>query len=185
MESQGLGSDPPGTQRVFYALWPDDNVRAGLALAARQMHRRLHGRRTRDENLHLTLAFVGNVDGDDFERLRAVPASIATGSFDLVLDTWNCWPRQRIGWAGPASTPPQLEILANNLAQWLGGLGFQLDKRKFAPHVTLLRDAQYAAMPEALQPIHWPVREFVLVRSQRLPRGSQYEVVARWPLRQS
>lgn len=177
-----MESESPGTQRVFFALWPDDATRAALALAARQMHRKLHGRRTRDENLHLTLAFLGNVEAGDLERLRAVPASIAAGTFDLVLDTWDCWPHNRVGWAGPSSMPPQLERLASNLSHWLRGMGFGLEARRFAPHVTLVRDAQYAAMPKAMAPVNWSVKEFVLVRSQRLPRGSQYEVVERWPL---
>jgi 2'-5' RNA ligase len=177
MEPESLG-----TQRVFFALWPDDKVRAGLAAAARRMHRGLHGRRTRDESLHLTLAFIGEVDIEDLDRLRAVPAAVAAGAFTLTLDRWDCWPRNRIGWAGPSSMPLQLERLAANLEGWLRGIGFELEKRKFTPHVTLVRDAQHASMPGTLQPVHWRVEEFVLVRSQRLPRGSQYEVVARWPL---
>lgn len=176
------GEVTSGTQRVFFALWPDDDVRGALAAAARRMHRVLHGRRTRDESIHLTLAFLGEVDVEDFERLRSAPASLGAGAFDLILDTWDCWPRNRIGWAGPSSIPAQLGGLAANLAQWLGSVGFELEKRKFTPHVTLVRDARYAAMPAPLQPVRWEVKEFVLVRSLRLPRGSQYEVVSRWPL---
>lgn len=177
METQSLGA-----QRVFFALWPDDKVRASLGAAARRMHRGLHGRRTRDESLHLTLAFIGEVDIEDFDRLRGVPPTVAAGAFTLTLDHWDCWPRKRIGWAGPVSMPLQLERLAANLESWLRGLGFELEKRKFTPHVTLVRDAQFAAMPGAMPPVHWRVEEFVLARSQRLPRGSQYEIVARWPL---
>lgn len=177
METQSLG-----TQRVFFALWPDDAVRTGLGLAARRMHRILHGRRTRDASLHLTLAFVGEVDIGDLARLRVVPPSIAAGAFTLTLDHWDCWPRKRIGWAGPSDVPLQLRRLAENLSEWLGSIGFDLEKRSIVPHVTLVRDAQFAAMPRALQPVHWRVEEFVLVRSVLLPRGPQYELVGRWPL---
>lgn len=177
METQSLG-----TQRVFFALWPDDATRAGLGLAARRMHRVLHGRRTRDASLHLTLAFVGEADIEDLARLRAVPQSIAAGAFTLMLDQWDCWPRNRIGWAGPSDTPLQLRRLVANLSEWLRDIGFDLDKKRFVPHVTLVRDAQFAAMPRALQPVHWRVDEFVLARSVLLPRGSQYELVGRWPL---
>lgn len=172
----------PGTQRLFFALWPDEKVRAGLGAAARRMHRALHGRRTRDESLHLTLAFLGEIDIEALAQLRSAPASIASGAFTLVIDTWDCWPRNRVGWAGPSAIPLQLERVVANLTAWLGAIGFELEKRKFTPHVTLVRDAQYAAMPGVLAPLPWRVEEFVLVRSQRLPRGSQYEIVARWPL---
>lgn len=41
------------------------------------------------------------------------------------------------------------------------------------------RAKTYVAMPEPLAPIEWAVDEFVLVRSQLLPRGTQHEIVAR------
>jgi 2'-5' RNA ligase len=172
----------PGTQRVFFALWPDDEVRAALALAARRMHRVLHGRRTRDESIHLTLAFVGEVDIESFGRLMALPADVLTPRFRLTLDRWDCWPRNRIGWAAPSHIPVPLRQLAENLAAWLRDGGFDAERIEFTPHVTLLRDAQYAAMPEPLAPIEWQVEDFVLVRSELLPKGAHYEIVARWRL---
>lgn len=171
-----------GTQRVFFALWPDENVRASLALAARRMHRVLHGRRTRDASIHLTLVFVGDVDIESFDRLRALPAEVLTTGFRLTLDRWDCWPRGGIGWAGPSRIPVPLRQLAENLEAWLRGSGFEAGRSKFTPHVTLLRDAQYAAMPEPLTPIEWQVEEFVLVRSELLPKGAHHDIVARWRL---
>lgn len=169
-------------QRVFFALWPQDDVRAALGAAARRMHRVLHGRRMRDENLHLTLAFLGDVDFEDYARLQLLPSSLLVAQFGLVLDRWDCWPRNGIGWAGPSQVPAPLRDLARNLDAWLRDQGFSLDTRPFTPHVTLVRDAQYAAMPEPLPPIDWPVKDLALVRSLRLPRGVQYEVVRRWEL---
>lgn len=174
-----------GTQRVFFALWPGEGVRASLALAARRMHRVLHGRRTRDESLHLTLAFVGEIDIENFERLVALPADVLTARFRLVLDRWDCWPRNGIGWAGPSVIPVQLRDLSENLDAWLSIGGFQAGRSKFTPHVTLLRDAQYAALPGPLAPIEWQVEDLVLVRSELLPKGARHKVVASWPLRSS
>jgi 2'-5' RNA ligase len=171
-----------GTQRVFFALWPDDSTRSSLALAARRMHRILHGRRTRDACLHLTLAFIGDVDIESFRRLRALPVEILTPGFRLVLDRWDCWPRNGIAWAAPSQLPETLQRLAENLDAWLRNGGFQVEQRKFTPHVTLLRDAQYAAMPEPMVPVEWRVEELVLVRSDLLPKGAHYEIEARWPL---
>lgn len=171
-----------GTQRVFFALWPDEEVRASLALAARRMHRVLHGRRTRDESLHLTLAFIGEIDIESCERLRALPAEVLTSRFRLTLDRWDCWPRNGIGWAGPTVIPVQLRDLSKNLEAWLRVSGFEAGRSKFTPHVTLLRDAQFAAMPGPLTPIEWRVEDLVLVRSELLPQGAHYKVVASWPL---
>lgn len=171
-----------GAQRVFFALWPDDGVRSSLARAARRMHRVMHGRRTRDESIHLTLAFVGEVDIENFHRLLALPAGVLTTGFRLILDRWDCWPRNGIAWAGTSHVPAALTQLAENLEDWLRAGGFDAKRGKFTPHVTLLRDAQYAAMPEPPAPIEWQVEDLVLVRSELLPKGSRYGIVARWPL---
>jgi 2'-5' RNA ligase len=171
-----------GSQRVFFALWPDDRVRSSLALAARRMHRLMHGRRTRDESIHLTLVFIGEVDIESFDRLLALPAGVLTAGFRLVLDRWDCWPRNGIAWAGPSRSPAALMQLAQNLEAWLRAGGFDVRREKFTPHVTLLRDAQYAAMPEPPAPIEWEVKDLVLVRSELLPKGTHYGIVARWPL---
>ncbi len=56
--------------RLFYALWPDDAARAQLAQAAAALN--VHdGQRVRDENLHLTLVFLGAVDAE----CQAAPAA--------------------------------------------------------------------------------------------------------------
>lgn len=170
------------THRVFFALWPDDAVRAAMAMAARAMHRVMHGRRTRDATLHLTLVFLGIVDGRQFARLQALPGSLLTGKFPLVFDTWACWPHNRIGWAGPSQVPEAMRALVGNLETWLRAAGFTLEQRPFTPHVTLIRGARCAAMPAPLAPIEWQVEELVLVRSQLLPQGAQYQHAARWPL---
>jgi 2'-5' RNA ligase len=78
--------------------------------------------------------------------------------------------------------PEAMRTLVGNLQEWLGGAGFTLERRPFTPHVTLVRGAQCAAMPTPLAPIEWQVEQVVLVRSQLLPKGAQYQHLARWPL---
>jgi RNA 2',3'-cyclic 3'-phosphodiesterase len=170
------------TRRVFFALWPDAGLRASLAQAARRMHHVLHGRRIRDENLHLTLAFIGAVDAKNLPRLLAPPAGVFTPAFPFTLDDWGCWARNGIGWAAPSHIPAVLLDLAGNLEGWLRDGGFELERRPFMPHVTLVRDAQCMPLPESLTPIEWRVREFVLMQSQLLPGGARYEILHAWPL---
>jgi 2'-5' RNA ligase len=171
------------TRRVFFALWPDAEVRAALARAVECMHGELHGRPTRSESIHLTLAFLGDVDIANLPRLLHPPHDIAPASFPLILDDWGCWARNGIGWCAPSRVPESLGALAANLENWLRGMGFALERRAFKPHVTLLRKTDCAPMEQAMMPIAWQVNEFVLVRSRVLPRESQYEVIGRWPLK--
>lgn len=170
------------TQRVFFALWPDARVRADLAQAARRMHRVSHGRRTRDDSIHLTLVFVGAVDAENLPRLLEPPADVFISAFLLTLDHWGCWAHNGVGWAAPLHIPAPLRDLAANLEGWLRGAGFELEHRAFTPHVTLVRKAQCAPLPDSMAPIEWQVEDFVLVRSIVSPDGSRYQSIGRWPL---
>ena len=170
------------TQRVFFALWPDARVRADLAQDAQRMHRVTQGQRTRDDSIHLTLAFLGAVDVENLPRLLAPPAGVFTSAFLLTLDDWGCWARNGVGWAAPSHIPALLRDLAANLENWLRGAGFKLEDRAFTPHVTLLRKARCTPLPDAMAPIQWQVEDFVLVQSTVLPGGARYQCVGRWPL---
>jgi len=73
----------------------------------------------------------------------------------------------------------------------LKALGIDFDKRPYKPHITLLRkaDCRKATDSEsgnkknpALEPIRWPARDFVLVKSSLRPDGARYEELGRWPL---
>ena len=173
-----------GTQRLFFALWPDARMRTELAQAAQRMHRAVAGRCARDDSLHLTLAFLGDVDLEYLPRLLAPPAVVLTPAFLLTLDQWGCWSRNGIGWSAPSRPHDSLRELAENLEAWLRSAGFDLERRTFMPHVTLVRKAQCAPLPDAMAPIAWRVSEFVLIHSQLQPGGSRYRTLATWPLRQ-
>jgi 2'-5' RNA ligase len=158
------------THRVFFALWPGAGVRAGLARAAREMHRTLGGRCTRADSIHLP-------------RLLAPPAGVFTSAFRVTLDQWGCWARNGIGWTAPSQVPVSLRDLAENLEGWLRGAGFGLEQRAFAPHVTLVRKAQCAPMPDVMAPIAWQVDELALIHSHLMPGGSRYRKLGVWPLK--
>ena len=172
----------PGTQRVFFALRPDEHVRAGIARTAQSMHRVMHGRQARSESLHLTLAFIGDTDVENLQRLLSPPANVFGPAFLLTLDDWGCWPRNCIGWTAPTRIPGPLRDLVANLERWLRSAGFNMEHRTFAPHVTLIRNAQCAQMPDAMSPIEWQVNEFSLIRSQPAQGGHNYHVLRTWPL---
>jgi len=172
------------TGNVFFALRPDAQVRAGLAQAARRMQRVLRGRRTSDDSLHLTLVFLGGVGREDLARLMAPPRNVITPAFLLTLDDWGCWARNRIGWTAPTLIPEALNDLAANLQCWLRGAGFELENRPFAPHVTLVRQAQCRGLADFMGPVQWRVVEFELMHSHTTPGGAHYETLCTWRLEQ-
>lgn len=140
----------------------------------------------RSETLHLTLAFLGEVDAVRLAAAQAVADGIVAEPFDFAIDRLGCWRHNHIVWAGCGAPLPALGALAECLTARLRAEGFRLDDRPFAPHVTLLRDASCPeALPVLENSVAWRVGEFVLVESRTSPQGADYAVLARYPLASS
>jgi 2'-5' RNA ligase len=169
--------------RVFFALWPAPDLQGSLARWGRAMQRELGGRLTRTETIHLTLAFVGEVDSDRLDKLRGIGESVKGVAFDISIDRCGCWQHNGVAWAGSETTPPSLSALVRDLREKLRDEGFPVEERGFATHITLLRKAARGPLkwqpPEALV---WVVESFALVRSVLSAEGSTYSELARWPL---
>jgi 2'-5' RNA ligase len=163
-------------------LCPDATARAGIAQAACRMHRLTQGRRIPEQQLHLTLAFIGEVSEADLKQLLSPPKDIFTAPFLVTLDEWGWWARNAVGWAGPSVVPAALRQLADNLDSWLRASGFDLEPRPFAAHVTLVRHGESVVLPKFSEVIQWHVREFSLVKSLLTPEGARYNVLGNWSL---
>ena len=168
------------TARVFFALWPDAQVRAGLMRQGLQMHSTLGGKLTHADSVHLTLVFLGEVGPEQLPRLQTRASSVRFAPFVLCIDRAGCWRHNSIGWVAPQQTPAQLQHLVDALESALGEEGFEFDHRAYAAHITLLRKARCAPMEAKVPAIEWPVREFVLMRSELHSQGSRYSTIGRW-----
>jgi len=176
----------PETARLFFALWPQPELRNSLHRAAADAARCFGGRATRADSLHLTLAFLGDVPVADLPRLQDAASRVTCDAFRLPVDQLGFWGHNRILWAGSKAPVPGLSRLADCLAGELhtAGCGARPEAgRPFAAHVTLVRKVEErpTQMP-AFPSLAWDCRDFVLVRSCLSPRGSSYEVVGRWGL---
>ncbi|MCZ7564554.1 MAG: RNA 2',3'-cyclic phosphodiesterase [Burkholderiales bacterium] len=166
--------------RLFFALWPDDAVRDALAAWARALHKACGGRTTRPQNLHVTLAFLGDTDGGRLPGLKAAAGSVTPRAFELVLDQQGYWTHNRIAWAGASETPEALRAMVVDLRAALGAAGFRFDEKPFVSHVTLLRKGSPPRALPRLDPVAWRGCGFALVRSHTGPAGSDYAVEAEW-----
>ena len=172
---------PAERLRVFYALWPDAATASQLQAWAR-IGAPASARLMRRDTLHLTLAFVGDVDAARVPELVHIGAQAHWPSFTLNLDRLGHWTHNGIIWAGCSRPPAPLETAADALAARLRAAGFDMPLRRFAPHVTLARKAEAlisgAPMPAV---IDWPVTGGVLVASDRDAGGAHYRTLAAWP----
>jgi 2'-5' RNA ligase len=165
---------------LFFALWPDEEVRARLVQWSRALRAPCGGRPTRPENLHVTLAFLGSVEDARVAEVERAAGEVAARASTLVLDRPGYWKHNRIAWAGTSAVPAALDALARELREALNHSHIGFDAKEFAVHITLLRNARAPrAMPDP-EPIRWDVDGFVLVRSQTQAGGSRYEVLKSW-----
>lgn len=170
------------SRRLFLALWPDEAVAAALDSAGLDAHRLCGGRRMRRDTLHITLAFLGEVEASRLPGLVEALGAVQGDAFQLTLDTFGYWRHNHIVWAGCAAWPAALDDLVCALRQRLAALDIAVEDTAFVPHTTLLRKARPTAALPALGPIAWPVSEWVLVESRLSESGASYHRLAGWPL---
>ena len=170
------------TQRLFFALWPDDAVRAALAALVARLADECGGRAMAAANLHVTLAFLGNVPEARVPEFESLADALSGEAFELTLDTLGYWRHNRIVWAGARAAPAVLQTLAGDMKRRLQTAGWPVDERPYAAHVTLLRKARRGPATHAAGMPPWQVGDFVLVRSEQGESGVRYTPVRRWPL---
>jgi len=155
--------------RLFFASWPPPAVSHALAQWTSAAQRACGGRATGEQKIHLTLAFLGDAEP---EAALAAARAVRGEASSFVLTEARYWAHNRIVWVGPQECPHALAALARDLGE----------EREFAAHVTLIRKARAPQRLPALPALEWPVKEFLLVRSDLAPGGSRYTVLERFPL---
>ncbi|MDH3394432.1 MAG: RNA 2',3'-cyclic phosphodiesterase [Desulfobulbaceae bacterium] len=145
------------------------------------------------EQLHLTLRFIGEVDGATFMDIRAALATIALPPFSLGLKGLGCFPPRktpRVLWVGLEPPLEQLVQLRNRVEATLVRLGVEPEHRKFAPHITLARLketpknrlANFLAGNSLFSTESFPVENFHLYSSSIGSKGAIHTLEASYPL---
>lgn len=166
--------------RLFLALVPPPALRERLGELADIAHARCGGRRVPDESLHLTLAFLGEVEATPAAALAdwLRDQTIAPGAWHL--DAWGRFPRPGIVWVGGRHPDPALQALQRWLWDDLERLGHPGRPSRFVPHVTLLRRARRLDcrdLPDIC--LEWSYHHIELIHSIVDDRGARYVPLAR------
>ena len=166
--------------RLFFACWPPVETAQALGRWAAEVRNESGGKVTAVENIHLTLAFLGNAEPD-----KAIAAARPANGrrHELPIDAARYVKRNEMVWVGSTVVPQPLLALASALQTSLRSAGFALEDRPFAAHVTLIRKARRPAAIPPLPSVAWPVDEFLLISSRTSAEGSTYQPVERFPLR--
>lgn len=139
--------------RLFIAVnLPAEERRAAFEAAAPLRAARLPVRWVREDAIHVTLRFLGEVGEERVAPLEDALAGAVREArpFGLAIGGVGAFPglaRPRVLWMG-VERHPALELLANDVERALMSLGFEPELRPFHPHLTLgrvERDAKAAA----------------------------------------
>jgi 2'-5' RNA ligase len=169
------------TQRLFFALWPDQVVREAL----RQQYDEVDdiaglGRRVAQSNLHITLHYLGNTTVAQKTCFIRQARRVVMQPFVLQLNRLGFFPRASVSWIAPREVPVALKNLHHNLAAEITQCRFNIEKCVYHPHVTMARKLRLSRAPIALRKVLWRVDDFVLAQSVSTPGGVEYRVVERF-----
>ena len=175
--------------RLFVALELPWDVRDRLAL----MSGGIPGARWLDaEQMHVTLRFIGEVDGHTQSDIESALSAVHVAPFSLRVDGVGCFGtgrKARTLWAGLAANDT-LTRLQSKVETAIAKVGLAPERRKFHPHVTLARLknpgiqrlGDYLARHGDLISEDLPMDHFTLFSSHLGNAGAVYRTEATFPL---
>ncbi|NJD30426.1 MAG: RNA 2',3'-cyclic phosphodiesterase [Gammaproteobacteria bacterium] len=173
---------PERQHRLFFALWPADDLRLALAPRIRALLPAGGGRPQRPDQWHVTLEFLGSVPASRVAAVREAAAQVRGGPCEIVFDAVEFWRRPEVLTLVARVLPSPLDSLVTQLRAALAARGFETESRPFRAHLTLARKVTHPVSPVAFEPLHWPAADFALVESITDRSGSVYTPLASWNL---
>lgn len=145
-----------------------------------------------DEQLHLTLRYIGEVGPHTAEDIATVLGSVRHGRVELRLDGCGVFDDSRgrptAVWAGVSPRDP-LAALHRKVDQAIVRAGLEPERRAYLPHITLARMSgsagpvdRWLAEHAALTSAPFAIDTMSLYESRLGHGGASYEPVARYPL---
>lgn len=181
-----------GLMRAFVAIDLPEGVRDHIAALQAALP---VGQPVKAENLHLTLAFLGEQQETLIEEAHHSLQRITAPEFDLKLSGLDTFGGEdpKILFVGSEKNEP-LGHLRKLVRSAMHGVGIQLKRERFRPHVTLARFRRGMSLYDVerlrrflshygdfdLEP--FGVTSFTLYRSKLRPEGAMHEELARYDL---
>jgi len=177
--------------RLFVAIRPPGEIR-DLLIDAMDDSPEL--RWVGDEQLHLTLRFIGEVEGPLADDIALALGRIRFDRFDLAVAGAGIFEKRNGGalWAAVQPKAP-VAALAAKIERACAAAGLEPERRVFHPHITLARWNRRSAAAaraflernRALATPSFAVDRFILYESRLSRHGAHYEAVAEYALNPS
>ena len=164
--------------RLFAAVSFGTEFRDALLAHQEELKRIARANWSRPENLHLTLAFLG-----ELPSAHPVIKALAAVEFPAYPVTLGAPGRfGAVRWVG-IEDGGQTVLLAREVRAALDGAGIPYDPKPLKPHITVAREFRASAPGLTLPPLRDTVRSFALYRSDRTDGRLVYTKLWEKPLR--
>ncbi len=163
--------------RLFIGLGLSQPAREALWNAAAELN--VQGVSVRRENIHITLAFLGERDERQAAAVQRIAAAAAVGSAPLALCAreFGFFGRRENALLYAALAPcPPLHTLAGRLRQMLSEAGEAFDEKPFAAHITLSRkaDLRGVSLTNPFAPVFFTADALTVYHSVRVREELRY-----------
>lgn len=174
--------------RAFIALSISETLERQLSLHAQSLAQQLNREALRwvpAENYHITLAFLGDIHSQQLPKLESIMASVASQyqPESLSIEDVQWFPslhKPRLLVATVAANS-QLQKLQQALVNQLRQHGFNVDSRRFRPHISLARAGRQQQAKKfqcVLGQMSTEMDEVVLFQSKLNSSGARYQALA-------
>jgi 2'-5' RNA ligase len=163
--------------RLFIAINFNDETRARLfSLRDELRSRSKRGNFTLNDNLHLTLVFIGECNPKNLEKVKAILDTVTFDPFEAAIERLGTFSRGTLWWAGLREDKPLMD-LQHEIEHKLALCGFEMDGRKYNPHITLGREIVADTAPWAIEPFGETVTSIELMKSERINGKLTYTAI--------
>lgn len=168
--------------RLFLSIPLDEKTKREIIVIRNKLRNHAEsGRFTQEENLHLTLVFLGDVPKEQIPTIINIMDSAKWIPFPLLLNRMRSFKKDNgsIYWLGCEKCPMLLK-LQKELADKLRVAGFKVEFKVFLPHLTLGRQiVSKKSLEQEFPPIVYNVNYFSLMQSDRTNRKLTYKEIHR------
>jgi 2'-5' RNA ligase len=166
--------------RLFIAIELEDRIKNELCMIQKRIkHQGMKGNFTSRENMHLTLAFIGEYS--DPEQISDALSNIMFEPMKLALEGFGCF--RDLYWIGIKEDKGLTENV-KRIRRALSDNGIPFDRKKFVPHITLARKIEYdRQLPtDCPFPAAMDVEYISLMRSDKGKNGMIYTTIAEFAI---
>ncbi len=170
--------------RLFIGLPLQEEVRRHLESKTEQLHTRYEDCRfISPENWHVTIAFLGNVEDENFEALKTLfkNATQEPPRGPFFIHEFRTFPPKHPSYVVAHAVPKNhadWKAYVSTLRDMVSLVAPQVDRKPWVPHISIARSkhrAPLARWSEPIEPLIWTPQHISIVESKLTKEGATYE----------